>query len=196
MTTARNISRRQFIQLSSMATAGLIASACSTAGSTPDSTDDAQPAPEVAESASQAGEAAPGQYNEAPMLADLVAAGDLPPVNERLPVNPTMVPVVESIGQYGGTLRRGFRGVSDRWGPTKIQDSSMIRYDLDLVKHPDLIESWEYNDDATSIVLNLREGLKWSDGVDFDSNAFTWWYDHVAKNETSNLRPACSLLYR
>ena len=27
-------------------------------------------------------------YNESPMLAEMVAAGELPPVEERLPVNP------------------------------------------------------------------------------------------------------------
>ena len=31
-----------------------------------------------------------GKYGEAPMLAALVAAGELPPVDERLPVNPSV----------------------------------------------------------------------------------------------------------
>src|SRR5690606_1154854 len=31
------------------------------------------------------------QYNEAPMLAEMVAAGELPPVEERLPVNPLVI---------------------------------------------------------------------------------------------------------
>ena len=29
-----------------------------------------------------------GKYNESPMLAAMVAAGELPPVDERVPVNP------------------------------------------------------------------------------------------------------------
>src|SRR5262245_8311222 len=44
------------------------------------------------------------QYNEAPILADMVAAGDLPPVDERLPESPVVTEVQEAIGQYGGTL--------------------------------------------------------------------------------------------
>jgi len=43
-------------------------------------------------------------YNEAPMLRVKVAAGELPSVEERLPDEPTVVKVVEEIGQYGGTL--------------------------------------------------------------------------------------------
>ena len=35
-----------------------------------------------------------GKYNEAPMLAELVAAGELPPVDERLPDDPKVKEVV------------------------------------------------------------------------------------------------------
>ena len=190
MTTRKKLSRREFIRLTTMATAGIVAAAC-TSVSPPVAEQVEEKAPEPAKEvvAETKEEVMPtSQYGEAPMLADLVKAGDLPAVDQRLPVNPTTVPVVDQIGIYGGTMRRGFKGVSDRWGPTKVQDSSLIRYELDLSKHPDLIESWEYNDDATEIVLHLRQGLKWSDGTEFDSKAFTWWYDHVAKNET--LTPA------
>ena len=57
-------------------------------------------------------------YGESPMLAEMVADGGLPPVHERLPVNPRILPVYEEIGQYeGGTLRRAYNGISDLWGP-------------------------------------------------------------------------------
>ena len=36
---------------------------------------------------------APAQYNEAPMLAEMVASGDLPPVEERLPDEPLVIQV-------------------------------------------------------------------------------------------------------
>jgi ABC-type transport system substrate-binding protein len=42
-------------------------------------------------------------YKEAPMLAERVAAGKLPPVEQRLPKNP-FVRHVPQIGKYGGTL--------------------------------------------------------------------------------------------
>ena len=46
-------------------------------------------------------------YGEAPRFAELVATGALPPVDERLPVNPVIVEPVERVGVYGGTWRMG-----------------------------------------------------------------------------------------
>ncbi|MCE2490657.1 MAG: hypothetical protein J4G17_11880, partial [Anaerolineae bacterium] len=46
-------------------------------------------------------------YSEAPMLAELVAAEELPALEERLPDNPLVLQPLEEIGSYGGTLRRG-----------------------------------------------------------------------------------------
>lgn len=182
----RGVSRRQFIQLSALTATSVALAACATGGAP------AAEAPAAAEAVTPTAAsvpAVPSQYNEAPMLAELVAQGKLPPVDQRLPTNPTVIEVVERVGNYGGTMRRGFKGVSDRWGPTKVQDGSLIRYDLALAKHPDLIESWEINDDATACTLHLREGLKWSDGTDFDSSAFTWWAANVLNNTTLTLAP-------
>src|SRR5574341_2686357 len=40
----------------------------------------------------------PKKYNEAPMLADLVKAGKLPPVDQRIPEEPLVVKPVHSVG--------------------------------------------------------------------------------------------------
>ena len=69
-------------------------------------------------------------YQEAPMLADLVASGALPPVAERIPSNPRVVTPLDEIGQYGGTLRRAWKGISDRWGPTKLNEEMAIEWDI------------------------------------------------------------------
>jgi hypothetical protein len=41
-------------------------------------------------------------YHEAPMLAELVKAGKLPPVDQRLPQNPMLIQPEKRIGVYGG----------------------------------------------------------------------------------------------
>ena len=45
------------------------------------------------------------RFGEAPMLAAMVAAGELPPVEERLPDEPLVFNVFEGVGTYGGTLK-------------------------------------------------------------------------------------------
>ena len=47
------------------------------------------------------------EYHEAPMLQELVAAGELPPVEQRLPEEVLVVEPFSEIGKYGGTLRLG-----------------------------------------------------------------------------------------
>jgi len=44
------------------------------------------------------------------MLADLVKAGKLPPVAQRLPKKPWVVASYEGAGKYGGNYRRAFQG--------------------------------------------------------------------------------------
>ncbi|HON72564.1 MAG TPA: hypothetical protein PK512_04465, partial [bacterium] len=68
------------------------------------------------------------KYNEAPMLADLVKQGKLPPVEQRLPEEPLVykegveIPAGDvklEIGKYGGTLRivnPGTPGGGEGWG--------------------------------------------------------------------------------
>ena len=56
-----------------------------------------------------------GEYKEAPMLAAMVAAGELPPVDERLPIEPKVLEAIEEIG----TLRRYDRGVRQRQPPVE-----------------------------------------------------------------------------
>ena len=54
----------------------------------------------------------PSEFGEAPMLKEMVDAGSLPPVAERLPVREDLLVIkpVHEIGKYGGTWRRGFTG--------------------------------------------------------------------------------------
>jgi hypothetical protein len=48
----------------------------------------------------------PKTFQEAPQLAELVKAGTLPPVTERLGQDPLVIKPVHEIGKYGGTWRR------------------------------------------------------------------------------------------
>ena len=52
----------------------------------------------------------PKTFKEAPQLAELVKAGKLPSVKERIGEDPLVIKPVHEIGRYGGTIRRGFTG--------------------------------------------------------------------------------------
>jgi peptide/nickel transport system substrate-binding protein len=110
-------------------------------------------------------------YQQAPMLDDRVAGGELPPVEERLPKSPLVIEPVESIGQYGGVWRSGLRGGGDNaWIARSVAYEGLVRYDHQWENViPNLAESWDVNEDATEYTFTLREGMKWSDGHPFTS---------------------------
>ena len=192
----RGVSRREFLRVSALAGAGVVTVACGAAGEpAPAAAEPAPAAPAAAEPAAAAPAAAASQYSEAPMLAELVNAGSLPAVDERLPSNPMVMPMLEGdTGNYGGTFRRGFKGVSDRWGPTKHVDRGLVWFDKDLNMQPRMAESWETNGDASEWTVHMREGIKWSDGAPMTTADVIWWWENVETNTT--VSPAVSSTYR
>lgn len=122
-------------------------------------------------------------YAEAPMLAERVAAGDLPPVHERLPENPLVVEPVESIGQYGGTWRRFSLGTRDLLLTSRMGYEPLVRWDsTGRNVAPGLAERWEVLDDGRTYVFHLRKGLRWSDGHPFTSEDYRFYFDDVLTN--------------
>ncbi|WP_208350248.1 ABC transporter substrate-binding protein [Pseudaestuariivita rosea] len=123
-------------------------------------------------------------WAEVPMLQSAVDAGELPPMEERLPSDPPVVPVVEKIGEYGGTWRTLISGAGEEsWLVTNIGYDYIVRWDPGLNEVvPNLAESWTVNDDATEFTFKLVEGVKWSDGTPYTTADVDFWWNHVAKN--------------
>jgi len=187
----KTITRREFIRLSALATVGVAAAAC-TPPATPAPTQAPAPATSApvapataAPTKPPAPTAAPvSKYKEAPMLADLVKAGKLPVVDQRLPKNPWVVGSREGTGKYGGTWRRAFQGVSDYWGPTKMVDRAWAWFDKDLNLVPRMLESWTVSPDGKVWTLKIREGIKWSDGkADYTTDDTAFWYQYELQNK-------------
>ena len=127
-------------------------------------------------------------YSESPMLAQMVAAGNLPPVEDRLPDNPMVVQVVDEIGQYGGTMRRVFTGARDTCNYTRLSRSGLVRWSPDGFNvMPNIAESWEPSSDGKEWTVTIRKGLKWSDGAPFTADDFMFQYTEYALNK--DLRP-------
>lgn len=142
------------------------------------------------DSAAAESSTADGAYNEAPMLAELVAAGSLPPVDQRLPLEPLVVEPFESIGKYGGTWHRAFTGVKDfhAWG--RINYDPVLRWAPNFADPvlPGLAKAWEWNDDGTELTLQFREGLKWSDGEPWTVDDIIFWWENIELD--TNITPS------
>src|SRR5690606_8985828 len=126
----------------------------------------------------------PDTFNEAPMLAERVEAGELPPVEERLPQEPLVVQPAESIGQYSGIWQRAFTGPGDRQNIERILYNNLLRWNTGMTEMvPYIFRDWESNADGSQWTFYLRQGMKWSDGQPFTTADFMFWYEHIVQNE-------------
>ncbi|MEM7022987.1 MAG: ABC transporter substrate-binding protein [Pseudomonadota bacterium] len=120
-------------------------------------------------------------YQQAPML----DGQDLPAVDERLPVNPEVVEPLDSVGTYGGTLRRVLGGSNDHNSILRIvSPQGLTRWNPDFTEVvPNVAESWEVSEDGTAFTFKLREGMKWSDGHPLTADDVIFYVEDLLANE-------------
>ena len=108
----------------------------------------------------------PLTFQENPKFTELVKRGELPPVEQRLPVaeDVLVLDVPDEIGIYGGTWRLASSG----W----LMDIAQFSKGECLTKAADgetfvvyACEKWSQSDDGRIYTFTLRRGTKWSDGV-------------------------------
>ncbi len=129
-------------------------------------------------------------YDEAPMLRTLVAAGELPPVAERLPEEPQVVTPVAELGQvigvYGGTanvFHRRYDGLSqDAWYLGGSEAILRVAPDESTIV-PNVAKAFEFSPDGKTLTMYLRKGMKWSDGAPFSADDILFWWEDVMLNE-------------
>lgn len=211
--------RREFLRRTAMVAAGLTLAAC---GATPTATPippTATPVPATATPVPPAATKAPAaaatsapatatkapaaaaptaapapKYKEAPMLAELVKQGKLPPVEQRLPKSPRVVKCLPEeflkleTGKYGGTLRLVGPAVqydADQFMMCRtpaVETPGMLGDEF----IPNLLERFEANADQTVFTLTLREGLKWSDGHPVTTKDIQFTIDDIWLNKELN----------
>ena len=139
---------------------------------------------------------APTKLGEAPMLAQLVLAGKLPPVEERVPDPPLVIPVFREIGKYGGTARRGFIGPTDVYcNAGRITGGGLVRWTNDGTEIiPNIAVTLDPNGDGTVWTAKLREGMKWSDGAPFTADDFVYMATEVQGDDS--LKPGKAIWYK
>ena len=117
-------------------------------------------------------------YTEAPYITNLGTYGN---VEDRLPVEEDIfVSQVDAtgapleIGTYGGAIN--LVGGGGSWDLSRPTLETIIRRNSDGTYVPNVIKGYEYNADYTVWTFHLREGMKWSDGDDFNADDITFWY--------------------
>jgi len=133
------------------------------------------------------------KYNESPTLRAKVAAGELPPVEERLPEEPLVVNPYEEVGEYGGVVHVWTS--SPTWMGTsawelcvrepllRCEVPTNLRGPRPRPNVPNVAKGWKLSKDFKTITLYLRKGLKWSDGEPFTADDIVFWYEDVLKNK-------------
>lgn len=114
-----------------------------------------------------------------------VNAGNLPPVQERLPDEPLVVDLAakgREFGTPGGTLRTMVTRSKDIRQMVVYGYARLVGFNENYELVPDLLKSYE-SEGNRKFTLHLREGHKWSDGSPFTSEDFRYWWEDVANNE-------------
>ena len=123
-------------------------------------------------------------FNEAPELRARVAAGELPPVEQRLPAEPLVLRPIEEIGQYGGAwkdLGMGARDANSNWYSMR---EPLIAWSQDVSHYlPNVAKAWEVSENGKAFTFHLRKGMKWSDGAPFTADDFLFWYEDIVLND-------------
>ena len=95
--------------------------------------------------------------------------------------------------QYGGVLKiidmaEGAQPIGAPWAvrgiDSKLQKpvlEGLLREDVKGNYHPWLATDWEIDQANNAITLNLRKGVKFHDGTDFNAKAAAWVIDRSIK---------------
>ena len=192
MSKRRKMTRREFLHVSALASASAVLAACGGAATPVEKESEPTAKPEV----EKPSEPSASGYSEAPSLAALVEAGDLPSLDERLPLEPFVVGpgvrIVEEhldweVGKYSedGEVLRAVT-TNPTWSyPCQHALESF----LNTPEHHtgpitgNLCSSWSVNDDMTKYEFTLRKGLKWSDGVPVTTEDIKFVWEDIVNNE-------------
>jgi len=135
-------------------------------------------------------------WTDAPSLKDAVASGELPSVENRLPGTPRVVTFGKSQGpgEYGGSMRLLMGKAKDIRQMTIYGYARLIGYDHNQELQADILESFDVEDERIFTFV-LRDGHKWSDGANFTTEDFRYfWEDIILNDELAEGRMASALM--
>ena len=120
---------------------------------------------------------------EVPILKAQVDAGQLPPMQQRLPNNPAKPSFAgREIGKYGGSLRMLMGKSKDIRMMVVYGYARLVGYDAQLQLKADILAKIDV-EEGRIFTLHLRPGHRWSDGVEFTAEDFRFFWEDKATHE-------------
>ena len=110
-----------------------------------------------------------------------VESKNLPPIENRLPKKPRVINLKEP-GKYGGEIRMFIGRSKDIRLMVVYGYSRLVGYNINREIVPDILEKFEIEKNK-KFTFYLRQGHKWSDGAEFTSEDFRYWWEDVANNK-------------
>jgi peptide/nickel transport system substrate-binding protein len=127
----------------------------------------------------------PSSAKEAPALAEMVKAGKLPPLVQRIPdAANVMVSKMDTTGTYGGDMRFTSFGGDSKWTVGKLTEEPLFRFKLDGSIEPNVAKGYDVSKDGRVYTIYLRKGMRWSDGVPFTSADVVFYYNDMCVPKT------------
>jgi peptide/nickel transport system substrate-binding protein len=192
------VSRREFLRIGTIAVAGVAAAACQAQTVVVKETVEVEKeVTKVVEKEKEVTKVVekevtstpvPSEFSEAPLLTDMVNAGNLPPVDERMAKDPLVLTPMVEVGTYGGIVRAA-SDTAGRYGwdaGVFIAErmTYLTRLDTDCLSVvPAMSTAWEMSEDAKTATIHLRQGVKWSDGQPFSADDILFYWEDVQGND-------------
>ena len=117
---------------------------------------------------------------ETPIFVERVASGEMPPVAERLPSEPSIAKM-EALGRHGGQMRLLMGRAKDIRLMVVYGYARLAKYVPDLSIQADILKNITVRQ-GREFTLQLRRGHRWSDGHPFTAEDFRFYWDDIANN--------------
>jgi peptide/nickel transport system substrate-binding protein len=128
-------------------------------------------------------------------LLNITVSGDIPPLDERLPDEPVVVMVEESVGEFGGVYVAW--NTSDEGNCCELYTRRQYMMHLNPRTgeiEPNILSQAELSEDETALTMVIRSGLRWSDGVAVTTDDVRFWWEDLMLNE--EFTPSLSQAFR
>ncbi len=117
---------------------------------------------------------------ETPVFIERVKSGELPSVDERLPIQPSVVEMATT-GRHGDQLRLLMGKAKDIRLLVVYGYARLAKYKPDLTIQADILQDISVRE-GREFTLKLRRGHRWSDGHPFTTEDFQFYWDDIANN--------------